>query len=91
MKKSKINTTEHEILWGVIDRIAKDHKMSVSALAVAAGLDPTAFNKSKRIEDGIYRMPNVNTILAVMRVIGINWFDWADAWYNIEQNKKAQK
>ena len=91
MTKNKIIPKEHEILWGVIDKIAKDHKMSVSALAIATGLDPTAFNKSKRMKGEIYRMPTLTTILALMRVVGINWFDWADVWYNIEQNKKTQK
>ncbi|MDE0702695.1 MAG: helix-turn-helix transcriptional regulator, partial [Rhodospirillaceae bacterium] len=42
----------HNDVWDAIDRLAKKYGMSASGLARRAGLDPTTFNKSKRI------MPN---------------------------------
>ena len=40
--------TEHNRIWQTIDKIAYINGISVSALAKKAGLDATAFNKSKR-------------------------------------------
>ena len=88
MTKNIINPKEHEILWATIDKIAKDRNKSVSALAIATGLDPTAFNKSKRMNGKIYRMPTLTTIVALMRVVNMSWYDWADVWYSVE--KKLQ-
>ena len=38
----------HRSVWDGIDALAGRHGLSVSALAKLAGLDPTAFNLSKR-------------------------------------------
>ncbi len=44
---------EHEDVWRAIDQLAAKHGMSASGLARRSGLDPTAFNKSKRVtKDG---------------------------------------
>ncbi len=40
---------KHADVWRAIDRLAKKHGMSASALARRSGLDSTTFNKSKRI------------------------------------------
>ncbi|MFN3627267.1 MAG: helix-turn-helix transcriptional regulator, partial [Parvibaculum sp.] len=39
----------HGRIWAAIDALAARHGMTASALARAAGLDPTTFNKSKRV------------------------------------------
>ena len=39
----------HEQIWAALDRLAARAGLSPSALARSAGLDPTTFNKSKRI------------------------------------------
>ena len=39
----------HQDVWGAIDRLAAENGLSASALARRAGLDPTSFNKSKRV------------------------------------------
>src|SRR5260221_1858632 len=39
----------HAQLWTALDRLAARASLSPSGLAKAAGLDPTSFNKSKRI------------------------------------------
>ncbi|EBV3600078.1 helix-turn-helix transcriptional regulator, partial [Salmonella enterica subsp. enterica serovar Virchow] len=38
----------HERVWAAIDALAARNDLSASALAKRAGLDSTAFNKSKR-------------------------------------------
>src|SRR6266508_2763061 len=40
---------QHADVWRGIDRLAAKHGLSASGLARRAGLDPTAFNPSKRI------------------------------------------
>src|SRR5450759_3963462 len=39
----------HNQIWTAIDRLAARAKLTASGLAKKAGLDPTTFNKSKRI------------------------------------------
>lgn len=39
----------HKHIWAAIDKIALKMGMTCSGLARACGMDPTAFNKSKRI------------------------------------------
>ena len=49
----------HSRLWAAIDALAARHGLTASGLAKAAGLDPTTFNKSKRITaKGRPRWPN---------------------------------
>ena len=54
-------------IWKGIDQLAYTKKMSLSAMAQKAGLDPTAFNKSKRVgPDGRKRwlsMESLNKVL----------------------------
>ena len=39
----------HNGIWAAVDKIAAKQGLSCSGLARACGMDPTAFNKSKRI------------------------------------------
>jgi len=39
----------HGEIWAAIDALARENGMTASALARRAGLDPTTFNRSKRI------------------------------------------
>ncbi|MGH6675657.1 MAG: helix-turn-helix transcriptional regulator, partial [Xanthobacteraceae bacterium] len=39
----------HAQVWAAIDRLAERAGLSASGLARRAGLDPTTFNKSKRV------------------------------------------
>lgn len=53
----------HAEIWMAIDEMASRHNMTPSALARLAGLDATAFNKSKRIgKDGRKRWPSTESI-----------------------------
>ncbi len=66
--------TEHSKIWGTIDKIAYINGISVSALAKKAGLDATAFNKSKRFyPSGKFRWPSTESICKVMRATNLSW------------------
>ncbi len=53
----------HDQIWGALDRLAAHAGLSPSGLAKRAGLDPTTFNKSKRItSDGRERWPSTESI-----------------------------
>ena len=62
---------KHTDVWRAIDRLAKEYNMSASGLARRAGLDPTTFNKSKRITgDGKLRWPSTESIAKVLAATG---------------------
>jgi len=53
----------HSQVWTAIDRLAERAGMSPSGLAKRSGLDPTTFNKSKRITaDGRQRWPSTESV-----------------------------
>jgi len=53
----------HSQIWQAIDRLAEANGMSASGLARAAGLDATAFNKSKRATPhGRLRWPTTESV-----------------------------
>src|SRR5262250_252136 len=53
----------HAQIWTAIDRLAARAGLSASGLAKRAGLDPTTFNKSKRITpDGRARWPSTESV-----------------------------
>ncbi|CDM56356.1 MULTISPECIES: S24 family peptidase [Rhizobium] len=61
----------HEQIWGAIDRLAERHDLTPSGLARRAGLDPTSFNKSKRLSaDGRLRWPSTESIAKVLDATG---------------------
>ena len=39
----------HDKIWAAIDALAQENRLTPSGLARQAGLDPTSFNKSKRV------------------------------------------
>jgi phage repressor protein C with HTH and peptisase S24 domain len=53
----------HDQVWTALDRLAARSGLSASGLAKRAGLDPTTFNKSKRITpDGRQRWPSTESV-----------------------------
>jgi len=53
----------HEQVWTALDRLAARAGLSASGLARRAGLDPTTFNKSKRVTpDGRERWPSTESV-----------------------------
>jgi len=57
----------HKGIWQAIDRLAAKYGFSASGLAKKAGLDPTTFNKSKRISrEGKPRWPSTESVSKVL-------------------------
>lgn len=62
---------EHAAVWRAIDRLAARYNLSPSGLARQAGLDPTTFNKSKRItKEGKQRWPSTESLAKVLNATG---------------------
>jgi len=60
----------HTQIWAAIDRLAAHEGLSVSALARRAGLDATAFNKSKRLRaDGRPRWPSTESLSRILAAV----------------------
>jgi phage repressor protein C with HTH and peptisase S24 domain len=67
----------HEQIWRAIDRLATTFGYSPSGLAKQAGLDPTSFNKSKRIgPDGKPRWPSTESISRILAATGATMSDF---------------
>lgn len=67
----------HSQIWTALDRLADRAGLSASGLAKKAGLDPTTFNKSKRItNDGRERWPSTESVAKALAAanIGIETF-----------------
>src|SRR6202161_3822512 len=61
----------HAQVWSAIDRLATRAGLSASGLARRAGLDPTTFNKSKRITpQGRARWPSTESIAKALAATG---------------------
>jgi phage repressor protein C with HTH and peptisase S24 domain len=53
----------HGQIWSALDRLAERAGLSASGLAKKSGLDPTTFNKSKRVTaDGRERWPSTESV-----------------------------
>jgi phage repressor protein C with HTH and peptisase S24 domain len=62
----------HQEIWQAIDRLAKKVARSPSGLAKRAGLDPTTFNKSKRVsQGGRPRWPSTESIAKILAAAGV--------------------
>ena len=61
----------HDRVWAAIDALAERYSLSASGLAKRAGLDSTAFNKSKRqSSDGRPRWPSTESLAKIMEATG---------------------
>jgi phage repressor protein C with HTH and peptisase S24 domain len=62
----------HSDIWNAVDRLAARAGLSASGLAKKAGLDPTTFNKSKRITpEGRPRWPSTESIAKSLQATGV--------------------
>ncbi|TCS61698.1 S24 family peptidase [Varunaivibrio sulfuroxidans] len=67
----------HAHIWDAIDRLARDHGFSPSGLARKSGLDPTTFNKSKRVtREGKLRWPSTESIAKILGATGASLGDF---------------
>lgn len=68
----------HEI-WTGLENLAHTKGLSLSALAQKAGLDPTSFNKSKRIGmDGRKRWPSTESMNKVLQATNTTVFEFME-------------
>jgi phage repressor protein C with HTH and peptisase S24 domain len=64
-------TLTHEQIWTALDRLAARAGLSPSGLAKRAGLDPTTFNKSKRMTaEGRERWPSTESVAKALAATG---------------------
>ena len=62
----------HADIWNAVDRLAARAGLSASGLAKRAGLDPTTFNKSKRVTpEGRPRWPSTESIAKSLQATGV--------------------
>lgn len=71
------SSLSHPRLWSAIDELARRNSLSVSGLAKAAGLDPTSFNRSKRVTaEGRPRWPSTESLARVLDATGASLDDF---------------
>jgi phage repressor protein C with HTH and peptisase S24 domain len=69
---------EHAQIWRALDALAARHRLTASGLARAAGLDPTTFNKSKRLSpEGKPRWPSSESVTRALEAVGADYEDFA--------------
>jgi phage repressor protein C with HTH and peptisase S24 domain len=67
----------HEQIWRGVDRLALRNGLSPSGLAKRAGLDPTTFNKSKRVtQDGKQRWPGTESLSKILEATQTSMADF---------------
>jgi phage repressor protein C with HTH and peptisase S24 domain len=73
----------HSQIWTALDRLAAHAGLSPSGLAKKSGLDPTTFNRSKRITpDGRSRWPSTESVAKALAATGVS----IDAFVDLIQN-----
>ena len=69
----------HRQIWAAIDAMAQAQGLTVSGLAMSAGLDATAFNRSKRAGlNGRPRWPSTETLARILKVTNMDLRALAD-------------
>ena len=80
----------HNGIWSAIDHLAQSLGTSTSGLAKRAGLDPTSFNKSKRIgSDGKQRWPSTESIARVLSSVNMTLSEFLQ-FLPADENNHAQ-
>ena len=70
----------HAQVWAGLDALAGRFDMSASALAKLAGLDPTSFNRSKRLSADTPprpRWPSTESLSKVLAATGVGFAEFA--------------
>ena len=69
---------QHAQIWRAIDALAARRGLTASGLARAAGLDPTTFNRSKRMgADGKARWPSTESLSRALEAAGAGFDEFA--------------
>lgn len=67
----------HGQIWSAIDKLAERKQLTPSGLARRAGLDPTTFNRSKRVAaDGRERWPSTESLSKILDATGTSIGDF---------------
>lgn len=71
-EQGKAMLTHHQV-WAAIEALARRHGMTASGLARRSGLDPTTFNRSKRIgNDGRQRWPSTESVAKILEATNVS-------------------
>jgi phage repressor protein C with HTH and peptisase S24 domain len=82
----------HGDVWRTIDRLAAKYGMSPSGLARRAGLDPTTFNKSKRVtKEGKKRWPSTESLAKVLTATGASLAEFVSLLDDNDATALAQR
>lgn len=79
----------HKHLWDAIDELARANHLSCSGLAREAGLDPTTFNRSKRVSK--YGQPRWLSFETLAKVLNITHTSFSEFAKYIDQNANTSK
>src|ERR1700709_1016476 len=72
MAKQQTEMLTHDQIWDAMERLAARSGLSPSGLAKASGLDPTTFNKSKRITpEGRPRWPSTESVAKALTATNV--------------------
>src|ERR1700741_5103075 len=73
MARQKTDMLTHDQIWGAMDRLGERAGLSASGLATKSGLDPTTFNKSKRITpEGRERWPSTESVAKALAATNVS-------------------
>src|SRR4051794_16270876 len=73
MAKQQSEMLTHDQIWGAMDRLAERAGLSASGLAKKSGLDPTTFNKSKRVTpEGRERWPSTESVAKALAATNVS-------------------
>jgi phage repressor protein C with HTH and peptisase S24 domain len=82
----------HDQIWEAIDRLAASRNLSPSGLARRAGLDPTAFNKSKRAAvGGRKRWPSTESLAKVLDAAGMTLEEFAELVAEVSRTSATKR
>ncbi|MCO5070937.1 MAG: helix-turn-helix transcriptional regulator [Rhizobiaceae bacterium] len=82
----------HERVWAAIDALAARYQLSASGLAKRAGLDSTAFNKSKRMSaDGRPRWPSTESLSKIMEATSASLDEFVELVSGATEVKKQAR
>lgn len=78
---------QHAAVWAAVEAVAAGLGVSVSRLAIMAGHDATAMNKSKRVNGGVLRWPSTLLVSRIVDVAGISFTEFGAI---VDQKMKEQ-
>ena len=76
-----MSALDHQEIWTAIDKLAARLSMTPSGLAKMAGLDPTSFNRSKRIGADAESRPrwlSTESLAKVLTATGVSFAEFAE-------------